>query len=454
MSTLLIIDDELTLLRSLEMHFEERGFSVRTAGSAQAAMSEGLIDAGVDLLISDIRMPGMDGLALLRELRVQRPDLPVIIMTAYYDMESTIAAVHGGAVEFIPKPVDILRLDAAVDQALQRDEAFVPVAGAASASPLVGRSAAMAEVFRSVALVAQSRATVLITGESGTGKEVVARAIHAAGAQAAHPFLAINCAALVETLLESELFGHARGAFTGAYAAHQGKVEAAGEGSLFLDEIAELSLPMQGKLLRLLEAREFSPVGSAEVRRSRVRFMAATNVDLAERVAEGRFREDLYYRLNVVTVHMPPLRERAGDIALLVDHLLARIGEETGKHIRRISAQALAALTAYHWPGNVRELENVLTRAAVMARGDVIAGVDLPVDENRQLASADSAPVPGDSEPPSLKDIERAHIERVLCATGWHKGRTCEILGVSRSRLERRIREFGLHPGAERSIPR
>lgn len=443
MATLMIIDDEPTLLRSLELHFVERGFEVSVASSAEEAIERGLIDAPIDLLISDIRMPGMDGLGLLERLVAERPGVPVIIMTAFYDMETTIAAMHGGAVEFMPKPIDIVRLDAAVDQALRRGADFVSISTGAPDSPLAGRSRSMADVFRSVALVAQSRATVLITGESGTGKEVVARAIHGASPFRDQPFLAINCAALVETLLESELFGHARGAFTGAYAAHVGKVEAAGEGTLFLDEIAELSLPMQGKLLRLLESREYSPVGSTEIRRSRARFMAATNVDLADSVADGAFREDLYYRLNVVTVRMPPLRERKADIPLLVDNLLRRINSETGRQIQRISSDAMRALESHDWPGNVRELENVLTRAAVLARGEVIVAVDLqdaphPANQGGDASSQDSA------EPASLREVERDHIQRVLEATDWHKGRTCDILGISRSRLDRKLREYGL----------
>ena len=444
MATLMIIDDEPTLLRSLELHFVEQGFHVKVASSAEEAIDRGLLDADIDLLISDVRMPGMDGLGLLERLVGERPALPVIIITAFFDMETTIAAMHGGAVEFMPKPIDIVRLDAAVDQALRRGADYVRISTGAPDSPLAGRSRAMADVFRSVALVAQSRATVLITGESGTGKEVVACAIHRASPFKDQPFLAINCAAIVETLLESELFGYARGAFTGAYAAHAGKVEAAGEGTLFLDEIAELSLPMQGKLLRLLESREYSLVGSTEIRRSRARFMAATNVDLAEKVAEGTFREDLFYRLNVVTVHMPPLRERKMDIPLLVDNLLRRIKLETGRTIKRISVEAMRALESHDWPGNVRELENVLTRAAVMARGDVIVSVDLqhaphPAKEDLVNACAQQSGAPA-----SLREVERDHIQRVLQTTDWHKGRTCDILGISRSRLDRKLREYAL----------
>ncbi|WP_281985623.1 sigma-54-dependent transcriptional regulator [Azonexus hydrophilus] len=439
MTKITLVDDEPLLLRTLAMHFEGRGFTVAAYESADAALAGGLADGDTDLLITDLRLPGIDGLELLRRVVEQRPGMPVIIMTAFYDMESTIAAMHGGAIEFIPKPVDIARLDAAVDLALMRAKDFVTLSAPVATSPLLGKSPAMADIFRRIALVAQTRASVLILGESGTGKEVVARAIHAAGAQRDQPFLAVNCAALVETLLESELFGHARGAFTGAHAATRGKVDAAGQGTLFLDEIGELSLPMQGKLLRLLEAREFSPVGSTEVRRANARFIAATNVDLAERVSQGRFREDLYYRLDVFPIRMPPLRERRGDIPLLAEHLLGRVSQEVGKPIRQISNEALDTLKTHDWPGNVRELENVLTRAAVLARGELIAAVDIN-------PRAPGSTEPNLSEAPlcSLRELETRHVAQVLAATGWHKGKACEILGVSRTRLERRIRDAGL----------
>ncbi len=449
MSTILIIDDERAIRDTLDLHFRDRGFDIRLAATADEALADAL-DREVDLVVSDIRMPGRDGLSLLQEVVEKRPGLPVIIMTAYHDLDNTIAAMQGGAVDYIPKPIDIEKLDAAVDAALRRttgDGSAMTVGVAAPSATVVGRSAAMGEVFKSIGLVAQSRATVLILGESGTGKEVIARAVHTASPDRDKPFIAINCAALVETLLESELFGHERGAFTGAYSAHVGKVEMVGDGTLFLDEIAELSPPMQGKLLRVLEAREYSPVGSTAVKKSNARFIAATNVDLAERVAKGEFREDLYYRLNVVTMKVPPLRKRPEDIPQLVDHLLRRINRDLCKNVRQVAGELMEKLTAYSWPGNVRQLENVLMRAAVMARGDTLTSAGLPAELVGDMTAAPDAAAGGiqvDGPYCSLRDLERAHIEKVLAATGWHKGRACDILGISRPTLERKIKDFGL----------
>ena len=304
----------------------------------------------------------------------------------------------------------------------------------------------MKEVFKSIGMVSQSRVTVLVLGESGTGKELVARAVHRASPDAAAPFIAVNCAALVETLLESEMFGHERGAFTGAVSARKGKVELAGTGTLFLDEIGELSPRMQGKLLRLLEEREYSPVGSGKTLRSDARFITATNLDLAARVKEGEFREDLYYRLHVVNLGLPPLRERLDDVGPLVEHLLRRINREVRKGIRRVTSDVMDALIAFDWPGNVRQLENVLMKAVVMAQGDTLTLADLPAEIAAGRTNGEGAETGGETGHMSLKDIERRHIEEVLASTGWHKGRACEILGISRPRLERRLREFAIEP--------
>jgi transcriptional regulator with PAS, ATPase and Fis domain len=299
-------------------------------------------------------------------------------------------------------------------------------------------------------MVSQSRVTALVLGESGTGKELVARAIHTASPDAGQPFVAVNCAALVETLLESEMFGHERGAFTGAVNTRKGKVELAGEGTLFLDEVSELSPRMQGKMLRLLEEREYSPVGGTATKISKVRFITATNVDLAERARTGEFREDLYYRLNVVSIRIPPLRERRGDIPLLVEHLLKKINREIHKGIRRVPSHVMDALMAYAWPGNVRELENVLMKAVVLAQGDILNIAELPaeiVGQTTAIGATGQATVASAVRSPSsasLKDVERDHIKQVLVEAGWHKGRACEVLGISRPRLERRIQEYGL----------
>jgi DNA-binding NtrC family response regulator len=455
MARILIIDDEEASCRTLKLHFTERGFDVETALSGLEGL-EKLGAQAADVVISDIRMPDLDGLSLLEKVGERHPGLPVIMITAFQDLDSTVAAMHGGAVDYVPKPIDLEELETAVDRAmaLQAEDGgdgLVLDSGAAVGT-IIGRSRAMKKVFKSIGMVSQSRVTVLILGESGTGKELVARAVHQASPDAAQPFVAVNCAALVETLLESEMFGHERGAFTGAVSARMGKVELAGEGTLFLDEVSELSPRMQGKLLRLLEEREYTPVGGSTGKISRARFITATNVDLAERVRSGEFREDLYYRLNVVNIQIPPLRERREDIPLLVEHLLKKINREIHRGIRRVPSHVMDALAAYAWPGNVRELENVLMKTVVLAQGDVLNIADLPdeiVSEgtaNGPAGYAAESLAAGSASEASLKDVERDHIKRVLASTGWHKGQACEILGISRPRLERRIQEYELSP--------
>jgi len=442
---ILVIDDDAASCRTLKLHYGQRGFEVDTASNANEGLDK-LLETPVDVVVSDIRMPGRSGLELLQDIRARLPELPVIMITAFQDLDSTVAAMHGGAVDYVPKPIDIDELDEAVDKALKiraedsSDGLFIDSGD--TGGTIIGRSRTMKEVFKSIGMVSQSRVTALILGESGTGKELVARAIHMASPDAKAPFVAVNCAALVETLLESEMFGHERGAFTGAVSARKGKVEQAGAGTLFLDEIGELSPRMQGKLLRLLEEREYSPVGSARTMHSDARFIAATNMDLAARVNEGEFREDLYYRLHVVNISLPPLRNRRGDIGPLAEHLLRRINREVRKRIRRVSSEAMDALVAHDWPGNVRQLENTLMKAVVMAQGDTLTLDDLPAEMSG--GPADGAWQADQSGHVSLKDVERRHIEEVLSSTGWHKGQACEILGISRPRLERRLREFNI----------
>ncbi|HYG89309.1 MAG TPA: sigma-54 dependent transcriptional regulator [Azospirillum sp.] len=450
MPTILIVDDESAIRTTLDLHFRERSFAVRTAATAEEGLEAARPDE-IDIVLTDIRMPGHDGLWLLRSLRDRGHSQPVVVMTAFHDLESTVAAMQGGAAEYIRKPIDLDELDEAVDRALREADASADgglvLDEAAPPQRMVGNSRPMRDVFKSIGLVSQSQTTVLVLGESGTGKELVARAIHEAGPNRGAPFVAINCAAIVETLLESEMFGHERGAFTGAVATHKGKIELAADGTLFLDEVAELSPLMQGKLLRVLEEREYTPVGGTRPKRTTARFITATNVPLAQRVAEGRFREDLYYRLNVVTIKLPPLRDRRDDLPALIENLLKKINRDLRRSIRRVTAEAMNQLLSYDWPGNVRELENVLMRAAVMEQGDTLTATHLPAETaGLQLPSGPlcGAPVEAAGEYCSLKDLERDYIERVLAATGWHKGKTCDILGISRPRLERRIREFDL----------
>lgn len=455
MAHILLVDDDRAICRTLHHHFQQYGHQVETAHTAEdAALLARQPD--VDVVVSDVRLPTLDGLWLLSEIKANRPTLPVIMITAFHDFETTVAAMQGGAVDYVAKPIDLDELDAAVERAFSRNsqqEGLVIGPPGGMTTQIVGQSNVMKHVFKSIGLVAQSRITVLVLGESGTGKELVARAIHNASPDRHQPFIAVNCAALVETLLESEMFGHERGAFTGAVTAHKGKVEQVGEGTLFLDEIAELSPRMQSKLLRILEEREYTPVGSTQVKKSKARFITATNVDLRERVSQGMFREDLFYRLNVATIVLPPLRTRSGDIPLLVDFLLRKINKDLRKNIRRVSTEAMNCLLCHDWPGNVRELENVLMKSAVLERGDLLTADSLPF-EIQHTSDSSGAMFDLDGERPfcSLRDLERDHIQRVLAGTNWHKGKTCEILGISRPRLERRIREFGLAaPALERS---
>ena len=450
-SRILITDDDEAICQSLELHYRDKGFEVAVAHNPDEALPH-VLAGEVDVVISDVRMPGRDGFSMLREIREKRPEVPVVIMTAFHDLDTTVKAMQGGAADYVPKPIDIEEMDHALDKVLTAekggDDALVLDGEGLASAPIVGQSRVMKEVFKQIALVAQSPVTVLLQGESGTGKELVARAIHQASARHDRPFMAVNCAALVETLLESEMFGHERGAFTGAVSANKGKIELVGDGTLFLDEIAELSPSMQGKLLRVLEAREYSPVGGSKIKTSAARFITATNENLADMVIGGQFREDLFYRLNVVTITLPPLRERREDIPMLVEHLLKRINRDMRCGIRQVSAEAMRCLQAYDWPGNVRELDNALMKAAVMERDDVLTTAHLAeeiscVCDGRAEKGGDE---PHDAPWMSLKDLERKHIERVLAETDWHKGRTCEILGISRPRLDRRIKEFGLAP--------
>ncbi|TVO55906.1 sigma-54-dependent transcriptional regulator [Denitromonas halophila] len=455
MTHILIVDDDEAIRQTLKVYFQQHGFKVSSAGTAEEGAALAFA-SNIDAIVSDIRLPGKDGLWLLREIKQRRPQCPVIMITAFHDLEMTVVAMQAGATDYVPKPIDLDELDAAVKRAVPRKSdadgaALVLGPQVASCSKIVGQSFAMKEVFKSIALVAQSRVTVMILGESGTGKELVARAVHDASDERQSPYIAVNCAALVESLLESELFGHERGAFTGAVSAHKGKIEQAGEGTLFLDEIAELSPAMQGKLLRILEEREYSPVGSTQIMKSKARFVAATNAKLEDRVASGGFREDLYYRLNVAVIHLPPLRERRNDIPLLVEFLLKKANRDLQKSIRRVSSEAMTCLQAYSWPGNVRQLENVLLKAVVMEQGDTLTTEHLLPEINCHSRGVVEPPQGTSREAfVSLRILERDYIVRVLNTTRWHKGKACQILGISRPRLERKIREFDLTAADDR----
>ncbi len=444
MTRILVIDDEQASCRTLKLHFEGLGFDVETA----AAVEEGLAyikSEHFDLVISDIRMPGRDGLSLLQEVQEFLPELPFIMITAFQDLDSTVAAMRGGAVDYVPKPIDLEELEAAVDKAVinsaeQSGDDIVLVQDENSGL-VVGRSAGMQEVFKLIGIASQNRVNVLVEGEPGNGKEDVARAIHNAGADADKPFVTINCSSPNESLLESELFGLSGGSFSGAEGKRDGKVSLAGDGTLYLGEVNALSLHLQGKLLRLLENNDYTPVGDTQPQRAGCRFILSSDADLGGEVAAGRFREDLYYRLGVFTIFIPPLRHRREDIPMLVERLVNKISKEACKTIRRVPTDCMEILVNHEWPGNVRQLENVLMKATVVAPGDALSANLLPeeiIDKRPQSFGAME-----NTSGQTLKEMERDHIHAVLVATGWHKGKACEILGISRPRLERRIDEFG-----------
>src|SRR5438128_5036255 len=377
MDRILIVDDDRSIRELLSMHLEERGFGVMSAATG----AEGFrlaAEASPAAIVLDIRLPEASGIDLIPELKKRAAEAPVLMITAHHDMATTILAMKAGAFDYIHKPIDIQAFDVALDRALEvrrlsRGTDYLSVEGGRSfdMDDIVGISPPMQQLFKDVGRVANSRATVLIQGESGTGKELIARVIHSYSAPQ-KPFIGINCSAIVDTLLESELFGHEKGAFTGAVQAKPGKFELAEDGSIFLDEIGELSQNLQAKLLRVLQEREVERVGGVRRIAIRARILAATNRDLGGEVRAGRFREDLYQRLKVVTLRLPSLRERLEDVPLLVEHLLVKINQRLHKNLRRVPREVIDELARRPWPGNVRELENVLIRAAVLSQGEVL----------------------------------------------------------------------------------
>lgn len=375
---ILIVDDELNIRRILQASFDKHGWHAMVAEHGHAALRI-LAEDQVDCVLTDVTMPGLSGYELQKQIAAQFPDIPVVIMTAYGTIPQAIEAIRNGAYEYITKPFDLDTVKKVIGLALEGHVPGQPKAkrprGKGKAESAVSRtfiaeSPAMQEIAETIRQVADSRATVLITGESGTGKEVAARMIHTFSARNENPFVAISCAALPETLLESELFGHEKGAFTGADQAKPGRFELADSGTLFLDEIGDIPLPTQIKMLRVLQEREFERLGATKPTKVDVRLVTATNRDLQAAVDEGTFRLDLLYRLQVVEIHLPPLRERQADILPLCEHFLAKYSAENARHLATVSAEALAALQAYNWPGNIRELENTMERATVMAGPD------------------------------------------------------------------------------------
>lgn len=447
---LLVVDDDPASCEAVAEGLRADGFDVTTACGGNEALAR-VRERVFDIVLSDVRMRDLDGLTLLRTLRRDTPDACVILMTAFANVEAALTAIREGAYDYVSKPLRLDELLLTVRRALaqlhlaRENRRFrETLADRYTLTNIIGVSPAMIEVFKLVARVAPTRATVLITGESGTGKEVVARALHFNSPRAAAPFVTIHCAGLAETLLESELFGHVRGAFTGAVSARRGLFESGHGGTVFLDEIADINPSTQAKLLRVVEQQEVKPVGATDPVRIDARLIAATNKDLAAEVRTGRFREDLLYRLNVVHVELPPLRQRREDIPALATHFLRRYAQESGKTITGIAPETMLLLEAYAWPGNVRELENVIERAVAMSSHAVLLSLDLP----SHVAASSTAPVAEESAPlPSLDELTRRHLVRVLAATGGNKKRTAEILGVDRRTLYRMLERYAMSSG-------
>jgi two-component system, NtrC family, response regulator HydG len=439
---LLIVDDELSVRDSLAKWFREEGYEVGTAESASEALTR-MAEKHWDLALLDIKMRGTDGIELQRRLHDLDPGLIVIMMTGYASVETAVAALKNGAYDYVSKPLDPDEIAHLVKNALAHHRAEQEnvrlretVAEVTSPGDLVGRSAAMHKVFEAIETVAPTDANVLITGESGTGKELVVRAIHAASIRRFHPLVVIHCGALTETLLESELFGHEKGAFTGAQYRKKGKFEIAEGGTVFLDEIGDISLKTQTDLLRVLQEREITRVGGNQTIKVDFRCVAATNKNLETLIEEGVFRPDLFYRLNVFRIELPPLRERREDIPLLVEHFVRKFSLSMNKHITRVSPLAMNQLQQQLWQGNVRELENAVERAMVVGQEPELREADFIFKSQAQPASAASADK-------TLDEVERVHILRVLEECGGNQSRTADILDIDRVTLHHKLKKYG-----------
>jgi two-component system response regulator HydG len=442
----LLVDDDVTAREALAKFLERNGYVIDQADDGVAAL-ERLVERPADVVVTDLMMPRMDGMALLTAIREQYPHLPVVMATSSEELGTAITAMRAGAEDYLTKPVDLDALEVAVERALERREVRVEAENlrrqirerdSEGLRGLIGTSPAMQKVYRVARQVAPSRATVLITGESGTGKGELARAIHALSPRAEKPFVALHCAALAESLLESELFGHEKGAFTGAERRRAGRFEQANGGTLFLDEIGEISLQTQVKLLRVLQERTFERVGGNEQVTVDVRLVAATNRDLTAAVRDGKFREDLFYRLNVVHVEMPPLRLRGGDVLVLADHFLRKYALENHRRIDGLSEGAREKLLQSRWPGNVRALENAIERAVVLAAGPVIEADDLPIEST--LDGLGPLRIPGST----MAEIERYAIVKTLEAAGGSTSKAAELLDISVRTIQYRLHEYGL----------
>lgn len=437
----LIVDDEAIVREALADWLKDIGYQVFTAENGHKAL-EVIEKEKPGIMIADLVMPGMDGIELMKRAKAQQPNIEVIIITAYASIPTAITAMKEGAYDYIEKPFCPERAELLVKKLAEHRELVEENISLRQKledryrfENIIAKSSKMQRVIEVIKVVAKSNATVLITGESGTGKELVARAIHSQSHRRSKPFVAVSCAALPESLLESELFGHEKGSFTGAYSQKKGKFEFANGGTLFLDEIGEMSANIQVHLLRVLEEKEFTRVGGNEAIKVDVRVISATNKDLRKAIEKQEFREDLYYRLNVVNIELPPLRERKEDIPLLAEHFLHKFAMENRKEVTELSPEAIESLLAYDWPGNVRELENAIERAIILSKDSPITTADLP-QENLSLVGAASIGK-------NLKEVEKSHILNVLRETGENYSEAARILGVSRMTLYNKAKEYG-----------
>jgi len=444
---ILVVEDDRPTRESLGRALTQAGYRTLTAADGASALAI-LQEKSVDVLVTDLKMPGMDGMALLGRARAECPETVVIMLTAFATVDLAVEAMKKGAYDFLTKPIHLDKLDLLIRHALEarglaheNRELRRRLRETSASRPLLGCSPAMQRLRESIQQVAATDAAVLILGESGTGKELVAHAIHDGSRRADRPLVKVSCAALPEGLLESELFGHERGAFTGARDRRKGRFELAHGGTLFLDEVGDMSSETQAKLLRVLQEQEFERVGGTETIRVDVRLITATNRELEDLVAEGTFREDLYYRLNVVRIRVPPLRERLEDVPILLAHFLRTFAERWGKAVPEVTPEALSLLCRYAWPGNVRELQHVVESLLVFAKGDPVAAGDLPPAVRGDVRASES----GDRPPrATLRDLERQAIAGTLVATAGNKRKAAEILGIGLKTLYRKIHEFGL----------
>jgi two-component system response regulator HydG len=446
----LVVDDEPSHRQMIEAVLSAEGYEVQQADDGQSAIAA-IEKKFYNLVIMDVRMKQVGGIEALKEIKKISPGIPIIIMTAYASVGTAVDALKSGAYDYLTKPLDIEELKILVAKALRYRELEQEnihlkerLNDRFDFSNIIGRSPAMSKLFETMALVTPSEATVLIAGESGTGKELIVNAIHQNSPRGEKPLIKVNCAALPETLLESELFGHEKGAFTGAIARKQGRFQLAHKSSIFLDEIAEMAPATQAKILRVLQEREFEPLGSTQTIKVDTRIIAATNRNLEEEIQQGRFREDLYYRLNVVTVEVPPLRQRREDIPVLADFFLKQYAEKNRRLIKGFTPRATDLLMRYDWPGNVRELENIIERSVIMARGETITPLEFPndlqeLDEELKATQIDLRPGR------SLKEVEKDMIIRTLEETGGNRTHAAKILGISRRTLQLKLKEYGIN---------